>query len=55
MLNKLSFAAVAVLRRGEGTPPQTVEKPQESARGAQLSRISIVVGGVYGDHGADFA
>ena len=35
--------------------PQTVEKPQESARGPQPSRISIVVGGMYGDHGADFA
>ena len=34
---------------------QTVEKPQESARGPQPSRISIVVGGMYGDHGADFA
>ena len=34
---------------------QTVEKLQESARGPQPSRISIVVGGMYGDHGADFA
>ena len=34
---------------------QTVEKHQESARGPQPSRISIVVGGMYGDHGADFA
>ena len=34
---------------------QPVEKPQESARGPQPSRISIVVGGMYGDHGADFA
>ena len=35
--------------------PQTVEKPQESAREPQSFRTIIVVGGVYGDHGADFA
>ena len=34
---------------------QAVEKPQESARGPQPSRILIVVGGMYGDHGADFS
>lgn len=34
---------------------QAVEKPQVSARGSQPIRTSIVVGGVHGNHGADFA
>ena len=33
---------------------QAVEKTQESAKGPQPFRFSIVVGGVYGDHAADF-
>ena len=35
--------------------PQTVEKPRESARRSKLFRALIVVGGMYGDHGADFS